>query len=896
MHLMVAFRFSNSSVHEVQWCYGSDNDRDAAMSTKLLSKGHQWKVTHLLFGALISFIGVLVLSGAVGFFWLEQDLEHKLVQPLLEREVNRVLDGFKSQYRAGGIFISQIQGLLTESPLKLSGDLNSLTKFLESLAKGENSADPRFSYIQFGNNQGELISINLQGNGKLEFYIQDALHPHGLRQFDRRPDLKNAKLLSTVKDYDPRKRPWYLNATSVCPMVSPGYFSLGADGKWNASITCEIRRSADQQGVLAVDLSSDRLQKLLDVAIQQSLISGIFILDANDNVLLKSERLDQNDKDFLLGKEKGRSKFNQIVLSHLMDPSSQLIDFHEKSREHFLLYQQPLPDLGNDGENQAHFKVVVISNRNEIFSILNHLFWLSGFALVLLSIGAITLIKVYRTSITFPLMRLQGQAEKVASEDVVSPQEFSNLYGRGVAIEEIVSVQGAVKKMANNLYCLYQELRALVDKDDESGLLSPIGVAALLQKMNWSTSTIVVIEVNNYAQLSDTLSRVELKRLWRSLCSLLSSYCSNLEHEEFHFYRHSESRLTLLMFGHVDKHQRVIDMLKQQFSLVLATAENEEMRVFLSMGVSYCSNDGKQAMEQGVSNAILALRSAQLINSEGFAVFQLSMLERENRIKSLLNAMDAAVIEDEFAMYYQPICDLRSGAIHGIEALMRWNSATLGMVPPSEFIALAEHSERISSLGSFALRQVMRDMAQLKSSGMLPIDFSCHVNVSARQMMHAHFFEQIRDIVVLNQLPPQCITLKLTESLLIDACNHIREQFNRISGYGFGLCLDDFGTGYSSLSTLHNFNFNCLKLDQSFVIRSTEKGRAAAVLPAIVGIAKSLGITCVAEGIELEAQAEVLRTMGCEYAQGFLLAHPMPIEQLSVWLKNSMHNQKIGIL
>ena len=850
---------------------------------KFLRKDHQWKIGHLIFGALISFIGIISLFGIAGFFWLERDLEEKVVQPLLEREMNRVLDGFKSEYLAGGIFIRQMQGLLADSPVGLHGDLRELAQFLEALAKRENTTDPRFSYIQFGNREGEFVSINLKGNGAMDFYIEDALHPHGLHHFDRRPDLPGAQLLATIKDYDPRKRPWYANATSECPQVSPVYFSLGSDAEWNASITCPLGRSERDQGVLAVDLSSDRLQKLLDAAIQQSLISGVFILDDNDRVLLKSERLSQEDKDFFLGAENKKAKFGEAALAHLISDKQQLINIHVDSRGKFLIYQKPLGELGKSQGDFSRFRVVVISSRDALFSVFNNFFWLSWVAFVLVTFGAYVLLRVYRLNITFPLIRLRDQAKTVAFKEVVSSQEFERLYPKGRAIEEIVSVQDAVEKMANSLYSLYHELRERVDKDEESGQLSLIGAANLLQKMPWQESTVVVVEINNYVQLSDTLNRVAIRLLWRSLCKRLVSCWAALPEERVYCYRYSESRLAILMLGKPDEHQHAIEKMRRESSLILATGEAEEVRVFLSFGASVCGRDQPSSLDEAVSNAVLALRQAQLSKSSAFAFFQPSMLEKENRIQAVLGAMDAADVEREFVMFYQPICDLRNGALHGVEALMRWNSPVLGMVPPSEFIPLAERSERITMLGALALRKVARDMAALRAEGVLPAGFSSHVNVSARQMMHAHFFEQIRDIVSENNLPPQYITLELTESLLIDDTNHIQEQFRRLGDHGFGLCLDDFGTGYSSLSTLHNFNFDCVKLDRSFIVRSTEKGRASAVLPAIVGIAKSLEISCVAEGIESEEQAGILRAMGCEYVQGYLFARPMPLDQFKVW-------------
>ena len=134
-------------------------------------------------------------------------------------------------------------------------------------------------------------------------------------------------------------------------------------------------------------------------------------------------------------------------------------------------------------------------------------------------------------------------------------------------------------------------------------------------------------------------------------------------------------------------------------------------------------------------------------------------------------------------------------------------------------------------------------------------------------------------------MAPPRITLELTESLLIDDAHHLQAQFRQLSAYGFGLCLDDFGTGYSSLSTLHNFDFDCVKLDRSFILRVTEEGRASSLLPAIIGIARSQQMHCVAEGVETEEQAELLRAMGCEFVQGYLFARPMEAQALVAWMR-----------
>ncbi|MFJ3055009.1 EAL domain-containing protein [Herbaspirillum sp. NPDC087042] len=849
---------------------------------RFLRRDHQWKIGQLVFGALICFIGFLTLFGAAGFFWLQHDLEEKIVQPLLEREVNRVLEGFRSEYLAGSVFIKQMQGLMLESSIPLHGDLRALARFIDALARRENTEEPRFSYVQFGNSRGELIALNLKGEGSLDYYLQDEHHP-GLQQFDQRPDADGTIPIGITRDYDPRKRPWYANATDECPQVSPIYFSMGADAQWNASITCPVNRSPEDQGVIAVDLSSSRLQQLLDAAIGQSLVAGVFIVDDHDRVLLKSDRLSAADKHFLLEGEGGKPRFSEFVTSRLSGNTG-LINLKTDSQGKFLIYQQPLSKIDGAPSELMHYRVLVISSRDQLLSVFNSFFWMSWIALGFILAGGYVLIRVYRGSVTFPLMRLRRQAEQVAFRDVMSTHRFDLLYPRGWAIEEIVSVQDAVSRMAGSLYKLYQELREQVDFDQESGLLSPIGIIDRLDSTAWQQATVCMVEISHYAQLADTLNKVALRHLWQSLCAQVAPIWAEFPEVRMVRCRYSESRVALVMLGAPQEHEAILARLRQDTERVLGTGVAEEVRVFLCFGVSHCHERSRATMDKSLANAVLALRQAQQPGGGGYCVFQQAMLEREERVQALLAAMDSAHIEDEFTMVYQPICDLQNGRMHGVEALMRWQSPQFGAVSPAEFIPLAEGSERISQLGALAFRKVAADVAQLQRQGLLHAGFTAHVNVSVRQAMNAHFFEQVRDIVLAAGVAPSLITLELTESLLIDDAHHLRAQFRQLNALGFGLCLDDFGTGYSSLSTLHDFDFDCVKLDRSFIVRSTEPGRASSVLPAIVGIARSLQMCCVAEGVETAAQADMLRAMGCEYVQGYLYARPMALTQLTAWI------------
>jgi EAL domain-containing protein (putative c-di-GMP-specific phosphodiesterase class I)/GGDEF domain-containing protein len=852
--------------------------------------GYRWKISRIVFAPLIFFVMILVMLGSAGAFWLQRGVQEKLVLPLLEREVDLVLVGFKSEFHTASLFTRHMTEQLETSAYPLNGDLNELSKVLEHAASTENGLEGsvKYDYVQFGSAEGDLISIASMDDGRLEYYIKDRAHADGAYHYDKRPDNADAHLLSKMQDYDPRTRPWYTSALSRCPVISPVYFSLGVDASWNASIVCEVERNGHAMGVLSVDVAPAHLTKILESAVAHSLISGVFILDDQDNVLLRAEELSPEQNAYF-GRKEGEFKnfqFNREVLSQLATETSPLLDVDTGHGE-FLLYQHSLGEAGIRNADLGRFRVLVVASKGEVYAIVNRLIFLVSIAIILTLLGTMLLVRLYRGSITTPLVRLKQQAEQVTFGVAISHNKFERLYGRHLVIDEIDALQGSVKGMAKNLVSLYQSLRNAVDTDQESGQFSPIGAANQLERVVNTHMTIVVLDINNYSNLLDAIKHTGIAQVWRALVEKLKLCWEGIPAERLTIYRYSESRMVFILVGEFFSHRQAMERLKQNTVLDLSTGTTETLRISYSVGVEHDIYSGTQAMVDGVYKAVLALRAGQTEAAAGFAVFELSMLEQEKRVQALLHAMDAALIQDEFLMYYQPICDLRSGAVHGVEALLRWKSPQFGMVSPAEFIPLAERSERIVLLGNWVLRRVARDMAALWRAGKLHADFTAHVNVSVRQLMQTHFTRDAYESVQEHALPPRLLTLELTESLLIDDGDYVARQFQELKQFGFGLCLDDFGTGYSSLSTLHKFSFDCLKLDRSFVIRSTESGPAGAVLPGIVAIAKSLQMECVAEGIELQEQADKLRAMGCEYVQGYLFARPMPLADLEAWLQNN---------
>jgi EAL domain-containing protein (putative c-di-GMP-specific phosphodiesterase class I) len=262
-------------------------------------------------------------------------------------------------------------------------------------------------------------------------------------------------------------------------------------------------------------------------------------------------------------------------------------------------------------------------------------------------------------------------------------------------------------------------------------------------------------------------------------------------------------------------------------------------------------------------------------------------LKRVSTERQLRRGIEAG----EFMLHYQPIVRLSDGGFAGAEALMRWYQPENGFISPGEFIPLAEDTGMIIEMGDWALRQALNDHATFvrahkKGAAGAKIPF-ISVNVSAAQLIDADETRRLADTIRSSDLDPGAVKLELTESLLMQDPDQAAKALATLKDTGAQLAIDDFGTGYSSLSYLHKFPFDTLKIDRAFVCRMREDNGALQLVRSIVEMAQGLGMDTVAEGIEEHEELELLGSMGCEMAQGFLMAKPMAAETLLVQLKTN---------
>ena len=304
----------------------------------------------------------------------------------------------------------------------------------------------------------------------------------------------------------------------------------------------------------------------------------------------------------------------------------------------------------------------------------------------------------------------------------------------------------------------------------------------------------------------------------------------------------------------------------------------QEVFVTASIGIAAFPADGDDA-ETLLGAADAAMYRAKQSGRNGYQFFTSDINQRTRARAQLGSELRRALERSEFEVYYQPKYDLKTRKPCGAEALLRWQSPERGMVLPAEFIPVLEETGLIVQVGEWVLARACADLKTWQEQG-VPA-FPVAVNLSARQFRQPELHSRILGIVRDAGVHPSQVELEMTESQLMHDPAHAIATLQALGDAGIRIALDDFGTGYSSLAYLNRFPVSCLKIDRSFVADLLTDEADAAIVRTIVDMAKTLGFMTVAEGVEEEAQASFLRGLGCEHAQGYLFARPMPAQALA---------------
>ncbi len=307
--------------------------------------------------------------------------------------------------------------------------------------------------------------------------------------------------------------------------------------------------------------------------------------------------------------------------------------------------------------------------------------------------------------------------------------------------------------------------------------------------------------------------------------------------------------------------------------------------VFMSASVGIAMSDtGYERAEDVLRDADIAMYRAKARGGASYEVFDRSMHSHAVDVLRMEIELRRAMERNEFQIYYQPVVTLTEGRITGFEALVRWNHPERGLVPPAEFIRMAEETGIIIEIDRFVLREACRQLKDWRSRLPGRQDLSISVNLSVKQFSRSDLADHVRNAIRQAGLEPGALRLEITETVLLDSSPSATDQLELLHKEGFRIYLDDFGTGYSSLSYLHRFPVDTLKIDRSFVMGMRPDGGGREIVRTIVALAQNLDLHVIAEGVETAVQRDALRELRCEYAQGFMFSRPVDSKQAEALL------------
>lgn len=309
---------------------------------------------------------------------------------------------------------------------------------------------------------------------------------------------------------------------------------------------------------------------------------------------------------------------------------------------------------------------------------------------------------------------------------------------------------------------------------------------------------------------------------------------------------------------------------------------DRELFTSASVGISCYPQDGNDAATL-VKNADAAMYKAKSHGRNTYQFFSGELNSRALESLTIANNLRYAVERDELYLEYQPIVELANGRITGVEALLRWQSAELGLIPPAKFIPVAEQTGQIAQIGEWVLHTACRQARTWQMQGIAPMRMA--VNVSFPQIRQPDFPQKVRSVLHDTRLDPTWLKLELTESMMMEDPEYAGSVFGAVADMGVKIAVDDFGTGYSSLSYLKRLPIDYLKIDRSFVSDLPADSNDAVITRTIIAMAHNLGIGPVAEGIETAAQRDFLQAAGCPEGQGYLFSRPVGLARIEPLLR-----------
>lgn len=467
---------------------------------------------------------------------------------------------------------------------------------------------------------------------------------------------------------------------------------------------------------------------------------------------------------------------------------------------------------------------------------------------------------------------LTGQLHwcSISGKPIFENGMFMGYHGMGIDITERKQVEMRVEFLA------YHD--ALTGLPNRALLQDRMQQAIAQAERAQDGLALAFIDLDNFKRVNDSLGHAAGDALLREIALRLKG-CVR---ESDTVSRQSGDEFIVVLSG-VDGVQRCIPTLDKIMRRLQEPMlfDGKEISASASIGVAFYPQDGA-TFDELRRKADLAMYRSKDTGRNAYYFYDEAMNNDAEEHLLLRNGLRLAIERGEFVLHYQPQMDIRSGRLVGVEALLRWQSPTFGLVEPGRFIPVAEDSGLIVPIGAWVLEQACRQARAWQDDGLPALTVA--VNLSAVQFRRDDMEATVAQALERSGLPPQCLELELTESILLQDVEQVLALVGRLRQRGMHFSIDDFGTGYSSLSYLKRMDIDKLKIDRSFVHDLDQTADAAAIVEAIVEMAHKLGLRTIAEGVESPELLDRLRDIGCDETQGYLHARPMPAPDFARYL------------
>ena len=505
----------------------------------------------------------------------------------------------------------------------------------------------------------------------------------------------------------------------------------------------------------------------------------------------------------------------------------------------------------------------------------NTLIVLAVLSLVLSIVGSVMVAR----NITRPLEALAGAAARIEQGDYVEPVTVERADEIGVLASSLNHMRGGIAERENRILKLAYE-DPLTDLANRSRFSSVLARAIEEAARGQYKLSILMMDLDRFKYVNDTLGHGVGDHVLREVSARLqrtvtSAECiARLGGDEFAILvRHEVRPGGGKDFS--DAARAIICALEEPILY-----EGQPLDVGTSIGIAHYPEHGRDAQTL-VRNADIAMYAAKR-NKTGFATYDPRYDTSQQEHLSLLGELRRAVERDEFRLHYQPKVSLRSANISAVEALLRWQHPTRGMVPPDQFIPFAEQTGSIKLLTRWVLREAVRQCGEWQREG---LRLQVSVNISARDLMNRDLPELVSGLLGEHQVPAALLCLEITESGFMEDPGHAQKVLDRLFDLGVKLSIDDYGTGYSSLSYIMRLPVQELKIDRSFISRMATDEEISTIVRSTIDLGHNLGLKVVAEGVEDQSVWNILRTLGCDDAQGFFMSKPLSPEMLLAWIR-----------